>query len=176
MSVCRGKGRKEGVTQLTPGTAAALRVWLAERDGGPPDPLFPTSTGRRLTRDALERRLAKWVQIASRESPPIHEKRVTMHVLRHTAAIRLLQAGVDTSVIALWVGHASPPPPRSIWAPTSSSSNERSTARARPTASRDAIDHRTISWASCRTSDGSIIRGVCAPVPEPTTCSACGTV
>lgn len=30
---------------------------------------------------------------------------MTLHVLRHTAAMRLLHAGVDTSVIALWLGH-----------------------------------------------------------------------
>ncbi len=105
---CRGKGRKERVTPLTRRTASTLRVWLAERHGAADEPLFPTSTGRRLSRDALERRLAKYVQIAARDCPTLREKKVTMHVLRHTAAIRLLHAGVDTSVIALWLGHASP--------------------------------------------------------------------
>jgi integrase/recombinase XerD len=105
---CRGKGRKERVTPLTRGTAATLRVWLTERDGSAHDPLFPTSTGRRLSRDALERRLAKYVPVASRDCASLGGKRVTLHVLRHTAAIRLLHAGIDTSVIALWLGHASP--------------------------------------------------------------------
>jgi len=105
---CRGKGRKERVTPLTRATAATLRVWLAERGGAAADPLFPTSTGRRLSRDALEHRLARYEPAAATGCPSLREKRVTMHVLRHTAAIRLLHAGIDTSVIALWLGHASP--------------------------------------------------------------------
>jgi integrase/recombinase XerD len=104
----RSKGRKERVTPLTRGTAATLRVWLAERGGAAADPLFPTSTGRRLSRDALEHRLARYEPAAASGCPSLREKRVTMHVLRHTAAIRLLHAGIDTSVIALWLGHASP--------------------------------------------------------------------
>jgi integrase/recombinase XerD len=72
------------------------------------DPLFPTSTGRRLSGDALEHRLAKYVAIATPAAPTLKQKRVTMHALRHTAAIQLLHAGIDTSVIALWLGNASP--------------------------------------------------------------------
>jgi integrase/recombinase XerD len=105
---CRGKGRKDRVTPLTEATTAVLRVWLAERQGAASDPLFSTSTGRRLSRDALEHRLAKHIEVARRDRESLREKRVTMHVLRHTAAIRLLHAGIDTSVIALWLGHASP--------------------------------------------------------------------
>ena len=105
---CHGKGRKDRVTPLTRATAAMIRVWLQERRGSPTDPLFSTSTGRRLSRDALEHRLAKCVQAAANDCPSLREKRITMHVLRHTAAIRLLHAGIDTSVIALWLGHASP--------------------------------------------------------------------
>ena len=102
---CRGKGRKERITPLTGGTVAVLRVWLAERAGGPDEPLFPTRTGTLLSRDAVERRLAKYRAIAAVACPSLHDKRVTAHVLRHTAAMRLLGAGVDTSVIALWLGH-----------------------------------------------------------------------
>jgi integrase/recombinase XerD len=105
---CQGKGRKNRVTPLTRATGATMRVWLNERQGSPAEPLFPTSTGRRLSRDALEHRLAKYVAIATPDAPTLDSKRVTMHVLRHTAAIRLLHAGIDTSVIALWLGHASP--------------------------------------------------------------------
>jgi site-specific recombinase XerD len=104
---CRGKGRKERVTPLTSSTVATLRSWLAERGGSAADPLFPTRQGRRLGRDALERRLAKYVLIAATSTPTLHDKNVTLHVLRHTAAMRLLHAGVDTSVIALWLGHES---------------------------------------------------------------------
>jgi site-specific recombinase XerC len=105
---CTGKGRKNRVTPLTRPTARILRVWLAECQGSPGDPLFPTTAGRRLSRDALEHCLAKYVPIAADRCPSLREKRITMHVLRHTAAIRLLHAGIDSSVIAPWLGHASP--------------------------------------------------------------------
>ena len=102
---CRGKGRKERITPLTKITTAVLRVWIAERGGGSSDPLFPTSQGRRLTRDGLERRLSKHLATASECCPALKDKHVTLHTLRHTAAMQLLHAGVDTTVIALWLGH-----------------------------------------------------------------------
>jgi integrase/recombinase XerD len=102
---CLGKGRKQRITPLTRPTLAVLRTWLSERAGGPTDPLFPTSRGARLSRDALERRLAKHTTTAGRACPSLTEKNITLHVLRHTTAMRLLHAGVDTSVIALWLGH-----------------------------------------------------------------------
>lgn len=102
---CRGKGRKQRITPLTQTTVAVLRVWLAERNGQGDQPLFPTSRGRRLSRDGLERRLTKHVSAAARGCPPLREKTITPHTLRHTAAMQLLQAGVDTTVIALWLGH-----------------------------------------------------------------------
>lgn len=100
-----GKGRKERVAPLTSQTVAVLKVWTRERGGLPVDPLFPTRTGRPMTRDAIERRLAKHVNSAEAKCPTLCSKRVSMHVLRHTAAMMLLTAGVDTSTIALWLGH-----------------------------------------------------------------------
>lgn len=102
---CLGKGRKLRITPLTSGTVTTLRVWLAERAGQAEEPLFSTKTGRALSRDALEHRLAKYVAIGARRYPSLGRKKVTMHVLRHSAAMRLLRAGVDNSVIALWLGH-----------------------------------------------------------------------
>ena len=102
-----GKGRKQRITPLTSGTVATVRVWVAERGGAAADPLFPTRRGGRLSRDALERRLAKHVAAAACSCPTLTNKRITLHVLRHTAAMRLLRAGVDSSVIALWLGHES---------------------------------------------------------------------
>jgi integrase/recombinase XerD len=102
---CRGKGRKQRITPLTQITVAVLRVWLSERAGHPDDPLFPTSRGQRLSRDGLERRLTKHVTAAAQRCPSLHEKNITPHTLRHTAAMQLLHAGVDTTVIALWLGH-----------------------------------------------------------------------
>ena len=100
-----GKGRKERRTPLVPTTRDVLKGWLAERPAAPTDPLFPTITGTRLSRDAIERRLAHHVALARTSSPSLRPKRVTMHTLRHTAAMRLLLAGNDITVIALWLGH-----------------------------------------------------------------------
>jgi integrase/recombinase XerD len=102
---CHGKGRKQRTTPLTAVTVTVLRAWLAERHGDPGQPLFPNRTGGRLSRDAVEKRLAQHVTTAAAECPSLKAKNVTAHTLRHTAAMRLLHAGVDTSVIALWLGH-----------------------------------------------------------------------
>ncbi len=100
-----GKGRKERRTPLVPPTRAILKAWLGERPGTPTDPLFPTTTRRRLSRDAIERRLVHHLTLASERCPSLKAKRVTTHTLRHTAAMRLLLAGNDIAVIALWLGH-----------------------------------------------------------------------
>ena len=100
-----GKGRKQRITPLTKDTAALLRAWLGERGGSPAEPLFPTSTGKPLTRKALARRITKHATHAAEQCPSVAAKTITPHVLRHTAAMRLLHADVDTSVIALWLGH-----------------------------------------------------------------------
>ncbi|MCA1655594.1 MAG: site-specific integrase [Pseudonocardiaceae bacterium] len=102
---CDGKGRKQRAVPLTAGTVAVLREWLRERGGLPAEPLFPTRTGRRLTRGAIERRVAVHATAATRRCPSLHDKQITPHVLRHTTAMALLHAGVDISVIALWLGH-----------------------------------------------------------------------
>lgn len=105
---CLGKGRKERATPLTPLTVRVLRVWLAERGGLPPDPLFSTITGRRLSRDAVEHRLARHVATARVTCASLRSKQVGMHTLRHSAAMRLLESGTDVTVIALWLGHEHP--------------------------------------------------------------------
>jgi integrase/recombinase XerD len=104
---CMGKGRKHRVTPLTSQTVAVSKVWLRERGGNPADPLFPSRRGRPLSTDAVAWLLDKHVTTAIQRCPTLAGKNVTPHVLRHTAAMRLLQAGVDTSVIALWLGHES---------------------------------------------------------------------
>jgi integrase/recombinase XerD len=100
-----GKGRKERRTPLTPPIRTVLKAWLKECAAAPTDPLFPTITGNQLSRDAIERRLARHLTIAAASCPSIKAKRITMHTLRHTAAMRLLLAGNDITVIALWLGH-----------------------------------------------------------------------
>lgn len=102
---CHGKGRKDRVTPLTSDTVAVLRAWLAECAGQPDEPLFPTRRGTPLSRDAIERRLALYSTRAAHACPTLRGKKITAHTLRHTAAMRLLHAGIDTAVIALWMGH-----------------------------------------------------------------------
>jgi site-specific recombinase XerD len=104
---CHGKGRKDRITPLTSGTVAALRTWLSEHDGSPGSPLFPTRRGTPLSRDAIEHRIAHYTAQAATRCPSLHGKTITAHTLRHTTAMRLLHAGVDSSVIALWLGHVS---------------------------------------------------------------------
>ena len=102
---CLGKGRKERRTPLLPPVLVILGSWIEEH-GGPADaPLFTTTTGRRLSRDAIEQRIRVTVTTAAPSCPTLKDKRVTAHTLRHTSAMKLLLAGVDTTVIALWLGH-----------------------------------------------------------------------
>lgn len=103
---CTGKGRKQRCTPLTRATVKALRAWMAEHPQAPPgDPLFSTSTGARLTRDAVARRVTKYIACAAVACPSLVTKKISPHTLRHTCAMELLHAGVDSSVIALWLGH-----------------------------------------------------------------------
>jgi len=103
---CVGKGRKERATPLLPDTIAIMNAWIAERDAPTiTDPLFATTTGRRLSRDAVEARLRRTTTRAVACCPSLADKNVTAHTLRHSAAMRLLHAGVDATVIALWLGH-----------------------------------------------------------------------
>jgi site-specific recombinase XerD len=128
---CHGKGRKDRITPLVASTVATLRVWLAERAGGVGDPLFPTHRGQALSRDAVEHRLAKYVTVGARSCPSLRTKRISTHVLRHTAAMRLLHAGIDTSVIALWLGHEHVETTQ-IYLHADLSLKERALARTRP--------------------------------------------
>jgi integrase/recombinase XerD len=102
--VCHGKGRKERITPLTSVTVKVLREWVAGQQSAPNSRLFPTRTGTPLSRDAFERRIALHTATAVTACPTLATKNVTAHCLRHTAAMRLLEAGVDTTVIALWLG------------------------------------------------------------------------
>ncbi len=104
---CEGKGRKHRCTPLRRDAVAALADWLEEQAPPPEAPLFPSSNGGRISRDAVERLVARHTEAASRRRPSIAEKNVTPHVLRHSAAMALREQGVDLSVIALWLGHES---------------------------------------------------------------------
>lgn len=103
---CTGKGRRQRITPLTRATVSTMTAYLAERVTRPGAALFCGPHGQPLSRDALEHRLAKHIADAAIMSPSLTGKHVTMHTLRHTAAMNLLAAGVDVAVIALWLGHA----------------------------------------------------------------------
>lgn len=105
---CRGKGRKDRCTPLTTHTVGVLTAWLRFRPRTATDPLFATRRGSPLSHDAVTHLVAKHTTAAARTCPTLRTKHVTPHTLRHTAAMRLLHAGVDTTVIALWLGHESP--------------------------------------------------------------------
>lgn len=104
---CRGKGRKQRATPLTTGTVATLREWLKAHDVRPGAPLFPSRNGTTMSTDAVEWLVKKYATTAALQCPSLATKRVTPHVLRHSAAMFLREAGVDISVIALWLGHES---------------------------------------------------------------------
>jgi site-specific recombinase XerD len=102
-----GKGRKERCTPLAKPTIAILKAWLREPSRGDEQVLFPTARGTRLSADAVEYLVAKHRTAAAKVCLSLQHKRITTHGLRHSAAMELLQAGVDRSVIALWLGHES---------------------------------------------------------------------
>ena len=102
-----GKGRKKRATPLTGEVAALLHQWITERGGEPDDPLFPTCQGRPLSRHTVGLLVGKHTQTAAANCPSLNTKRVTPHVLRHTAATLWRAKDVDTATIALLLGHES---------------------------------------------------------------------
>lgn len=102
-----GKGRKERCVPLAKPTVTVLKTWLSELIRGDRQVLFPNLRGTPLSADAVHYLFQRHVKAASRTCPSLKGKRVTVHVLRHTMALDLVQAGVDRSVIALWLGHES---------------------------------------------------------------------
>jgi site-specific recombinase XerD len=102
-----GKGRKERCTPLSKSTRSVMAAWLQEPSIVPGQPLFPNAQGGRLSSHGVHYLLSKHVKAATEACPSLERKRVTPHVLRHTTAMDLLQAGVEQAVIALWLGHES---------------------------------------------------------------------
>jgi site-specific recombinase XerD len=102
-----GKGRKERCVPLAKATVAVLKTWLRESPHGNGQVLFSNLRGTPLSPDAVHYLLLRHVKTAAKGCPSLQGKRVTVHVLRHTMALDMLQGGVDRSVIALWLGHES---------------------------------------------------------------------
>lgn len=104
---CQGKGRKERCTPLAKSTVKVLKVWTREQGLAGTKLVFPSVRGHQLSPDAVQNLVKKYVRSAQKTCPSLAEKRVSPHVLRHTTAMELLQAGVDVALIALWLGHES---------------------------------------------------------------------
>ena len=102
-----GKGRKERTVPLWPKTARVLQQWFHEREIGPDGVVFPTVRGTPLSSDGLDHLVQQAVRRAGEACPSLLKKRITPHLVRHSTAMHLLQAGVDITVIALWLGHES---------------------------------------------------------------------
>ncbi len=102
-----GKGRKERCIPLAKSTVAVLKKWIREPERGQDSILFPSARGKQLSVHGVQYLLNKHRMTAVKSCPSLAKKHVTVHRLRHTMAMDLLQAGVDRSVIALWLGHAS---------------------------------------------------------------------
>jgi site-specific recombinase XerD len=103
-----GKGRKERTVPLWRNTATQIRRWLRAYPRGSEQPVFPNRRGERMTRVGVTERLYLAVRSAAAQYPELGRRRVSPHLLRHSLAMRLLQSGVDITVIALWLGHESP--------------------------------------------------------------------
>ena len=104
----RGKGSKERICPLWKETASALGRLLTETDDeNGAAAIFRSAAGRPLSRDGAAYLLAKYVDRAAEHLPALRRRRVSPHVLRHSCAVALLQAGVDLIVIRDYLGHAS---------------------------------------------------------------------
>jgi len=103
-----GKGRKDRTVPLWRNTANQIRHWLRAYPRAPEQPLFPNRQGTKMTRVGVTERLHRAVQNAAAQYPELALRHVSPHILRHSLAMRLLQSGVDITVIALWLGHESP--------------------------------------------------------------------
>jgi len=128
---CYGKGRKERCTPITRQMAAVFKPWLQERGGSDDDAVFPNARGGPLSSDGVQYLLRKHVTAACTVCPSLREKHVSPHVLRHTAAMELLQSGVDHAVIALWLGHESAET-TNIYLQASMALKEKALARTKP--------------------------------------------
>lgn len=104
---CVGKGRKERCTPLSKSTVTVLTAWVREQGADDQQILFPSMRGSRLSSDAVQHLVAKYAKVAQRSCQSLVDKRLSPHVLRHTTAMELMQAGVDRTLIALWLGHES---------------------------------------------------------------------
>ena len=103
-----GKGRKQRTVPLWKETADEIRHWLKYANLRPDQPLVPNRTGLPMTRTNVADRLTLAITVATKQCPQLAGRAISPHSLHHSTAMHLLQAGVDITVIALWLGHESP--------------------------------------------------------------------
>ena len=132
-AVCHGKGRKDRATPLDRQTVRVLRDLISHADTDAF--VFPTREGTRMSHDAVTARLTLHAAAATASCPTLTGKKITAHVLRHTAAMRLLAAGIDSTVIALWLGHESTETTQT-YLHANMKTKEDALARTRPTGTR----------------------------------------
>jgi len=104
--VC-GKGRKSRSLPIWKSTVLLLRQWIKLNRLRSDSFLFPNNRGTKMTRSALAKRLTKTVETAKIKCKELRTRKVSPHTIRHTMAMHFLQAGVDITVIAMWLGHES---------------------------------------------------------------------
>ena len=150
---CHGKGRKERITPLTAQTVAVLRTWLQERRGQVEDPLFPTSHGQPLSRDAVRKLVTKHARSAARICPSIRPKPVSPHTLATPPPCSCYRpVSTPPSSPSGWAT-SRPTPPPSISTPTSPSKNAPSPVPRRATPPPGDTSHPTPCSRSSNVSD-----------------------
>lgn len=102
-----GKGRKQRIVPLWKDTTTQVKEWLRANDLAPDTPVFPNRNGRPMSRTGVEDRLQRAVEAAAVHCPSLKDRRISPHSIRHATALHLLQAGVDLTVVAMWLGHES---------------------------------------------------------------------
>lgn len=102
-----GKGDKWRACPLWQETAEALKALLGERAADPAAPVFVSAGGRPLTRFGIYKRVRQLSALLTSGGTPGERGAISPHVWRHTAAVHLLESGVDVNVIRGWLGHVS---------------------------------------------------------------------
>lgn len=102
-----GKGRKERITPIWSSTSSYIQKYIENNSLKQTDRLFKNIRKGVLTRSGVGQRITAIKNKAIINCPSLKEKIVTPHTFRHSAAMNLLQAGVDITTIAIWLGHES---------------------------------------------------------------------
>ena len=101
-----GKGRRDRELPLWKETKTVLNEWLDVRPAVNNRYLFLNARGRPMSPDGFTYILKQHTAAAAQRIASIKGKRVTPHVLRHSAAMAILHATGDIRKVSLWLGHA----------------------------------------------------------------------